>query len=98
MEAVTGWDFADGAWLGAPTGLIRKDNSIKPSYEALYRLIHEEWTTKKEAVTDADGMVQFDGYRGSYELECEGAAGSFQWGKNPGTVPVVFGGTPVTAG
>ena len=98
VEAVTGWDFADGAWLGAPTGLIRKDNSIKPSYEALYRLIHEEWTTKKEAVTDADGMVQFDGYRGSYELECEGAAGSFQWGKNPGTVPVVFGGTPVTAG
>lgn len=34
-EAITNWDFSDGCWLKAPTGLIREDNSVKPSYEML---------------------------------------------------------------
>ena len=42
VEAITGWDFADGAWLNAPSGLLRADNSPKPSYRELQRLIHEE--------------------------------------------------------
>ena len=35
VEAFTTWDFEDGAWLGAPSGLVHKDGTPKPSYEAL---------------------------------------------------------------
>ena len=41
VSAVTSWDFADGGWLGAPSGLIRKDNSCKPAYDMLMRLKKE---------------------------------------------------------
>ena len=41
VSAVTNWDFADGGWLGAPSGLIRKDNSSKPAYDMLMKLKKE---------------------------------------------------------
>jgi len=68
VEAVTGWDFADGAWLHAPSGVVREDNSIKPAYRELKRLIHEEWTSAGVLRTDADGMAQLSGYRGEYVI------------------------------
>ena len=40
VQAITTWDFNDGCWLRAPSGLVREDNSPKPAYEALKRLIH----------------------------------------------------------
>lgn len=68
VEAVTGWDFADGAWLNAPSGVIRKDNSVKPSYDMLKHLIKEEWSTNCELMTDAEGFVIIEGFKGDYEL------------------------------
>ena len=68
VEAITGWDFADGAWLHAPSGLVREDNSIKPSYLKLKSLIHDTWTTKGSAVTDENGAFVLEGYKGDYEL------------------------------
>ena len=61
VTAITNWDFADGAWLNAPSGLIRKDNSLKPSYNALYDLIHKEWHTNLNAKTDENGFVELVG-------------------------------------
>ena len=52
VEAITGWDFADGAWLHAPSGLIREDNTLKPAYHELKRLIHKEWHTEDTLKTD----------------------------------------------
>ncbi len=72
VEAITGWDFADGAWLGAPSGLIRKDNSIKPSYNELKRLIHEEWHSEGCGKTDEAGIVVLSGFKGEYEIEIDG--------------------------
>lgn len=77
VEALTGWDFADGAWLGAPTGLIRKDNSLKPSYKALHDLIHGEWATREEGLTSPEGGFSFEGYRGTYEVVCQGKTRTF---------------------
>ena len=57
VEAITGWDFADGAWLNAPSGVIRKDNSIKPAYTMLKDLIKKEWWTDYEVCTDEHGYV-----------------------------------------
>ncbi len=72
VEGITGWDFADGAWLNAPSGVIRKDNSTKPSYDMLKHLIKEEWNTKGEVCTDEEGFVLLEGFLGEYELEYAG--------------------------
>ena len=72
VEAITGWDFADGAWLGAPSGLIRKDNTTKPAYQDLKRLIHEEWNTEGELRTDEYGNVTLSGFKGEYEITLQG--------------------------
>ena len=70
VEAVTGWDFADGAWLHAPSGLIHQDNTVKPSYNTLKHLIKEEWTTDVTLKTDENGYVDLNGFRGIYEVVC----------------------------
>lgn len=69
VHAITGWDFTDGAWLGAPSGVLRKDNSVKPVYERLLKLIKDEWWTVCEVCTDENGMVQAEGFKGDYILE-----------------------------
>ena len=69
VTAITNWDFADGAWLNAPSGLIRKDNSLKPSYNALYDLIHKEWHTSLTVKTDENGFAEVEGFKGTYSAK-----------------------------
>lgn len=38
VTAITQWDFVDGSWLNAPSGVIRTDGSCKPSYEVMKRI------------------------------------------------------------
>lgn len=90
VEAVTGWDLADGAWLHAPSGLIRMDNSVKPSYLALQKLVKEEWTTDVTLTTDENGCIELDGYRGTYEATCGDRTASFVLGKNTGNIAVTI--------
>ena len=78
VEAITSWDFIDGCWLGAPSGLIRRDGSEKPAYEALDRLIHTEWETHETILTDAQGFVSFVGFRGDYRLSMEGRSSTLR--------------------
>lgn len=82
VEAITGWDFADGAWLGAPSGLIRKDNTTKPAYHELKRLIHEEWHTEDELRTDANGNITLEGFKGEYEITLQGKTINFKLNEN----------------
>ena len=90
VEAITGWDFADGAWLGAPSGVIRKDNSVKASYEMLRKLIHEEWHTAGSCRTDENGWVEVEGFKGSYRMTAQGASAEFELGKAADTDRVVL--------
>lgn len=82
VGAITGWDFADGAWLNAPSGLLRADNTEKPSYKTLKKLISEEWTTDTAFVTDENGMALIEGFRGEYEISVSGQTGSFVLSKD----------------
>jgi hypothetical protein len=66
VEAIVWWDLSDsGAWLKG-AGLLRADLSPKPVYEALKRLIHEEWRTAVQGRTDENGVFRFSGFFGSY--------------------------------
>lgn len=77
VTAISNWDYGDGAWLNAPSGVIRKDGSLKPSYERLHHLIKEEWHTFLSLTTDANGYVEVTGFKGEYEADVNGSKGKF---------------------
>jgi len=67
VKAISWWDFADGMWLGAPSGVVRKDGSLKPVYHKMKDLV-KEWSTEYETMTDEYGGFTLSGYKGSYEI------------------------------
>ena len=77
VEAITTWDHTDGAWLGAPSGVLRQDNSIKPAHEALHKLIKGDWWTDETLTTDEHGELSLTGFLGDYELSADGLCASF---------------------
>ena len=80
VEAITWWDLSDHqAWQGAPAGLVRKDMSPKPAYEALMRLVKGEWWTAPTTLrTDAAGRAEFHGFLGPYAAEAAGRRARFR--------------------
>lgn len=79
MAAITWWDFSDrSAWQGAPAGLVRKDMSPKPAYEALMGLVKGQWWTGPLHLgTDAAGKVNYRGYLGEYCVKTEAGNANF---------------------
>lgn len=78
VEAITWWDFVDGDWQGAPAGLVRKDLTPKPAYDALLALIkHDWWTGPLTLRTDAHGQATFRGFLGDYRLVAGDQQGTF---------------------
>ena len=89
IKAITGWDFADGAWLNAPSGLITKDNRCKPVYNKLLSLVKGEWWTKDEVIhTNSDGIVNIKGTKGTYGID--GAEGVIKISSEPSNVTVTI--------
>lgn len=75
VEAITWWDFMDGAWQGAPAGLVRADISPKPAYDRLLDLVRRDWWTDRlEARTDSQGRCVIRGFAGSYRVRTTAAA------------------------
>ena len=73
VEAITWWDMSDGAWLNAPAGLLRRDQSPKPAYDALLSLIKGEWWLSPTTMTtDEHGQLTVSGFAGTYELTIDG--------------------------
>lgn len=68
VQAITTWDFKDGAWLKAPSGYLREDNSRKPSYEMLKDLVKREWWTDTTEMTDSDGWATVEAFKGRYVI------------------------------
>jgi GH35 family endo-1,4-beta-xylanase len=70
VQSINYWGLTDdGAWLGAPVGLVRKDGSRKPSYDALESLIKGEWWLPPTPMrTDAIGRVVVRGFFGDYTV------------------------------
>lgn len=77
VKAITGWDFADGAWLKAPSGIVRVDNSIKPVYNELKNMIHNEWSTEITVHTDENGYAEIEGFKGEYKAQINDMSGEF---------------------
>jgi GH35 family endo-1,4-beta-xylanase len=69
VAAITWWDFSDkNSWRHAPAGLIHKDMSPKPAYDALKKLIKEDWATNTTLKTGSSGTAQLRAFRGEYRF------------------------------
>jgi GH35 family endo-1,4-beta-xylanase len=68
VQAITWWDLQDGAWQGAPSGLLRADLTPKPAYDRLMKLIHQTWWTRASLSSDRNGTCAFRGFLGDYEV------------------------------
>ena len=89
IKAITGWDFADGAWLNAPSGLVTVDNRRKPAYDKLLSLVKGEWWTKDQTIkTNSEGIVKVSGTKGTYEIE--GCNGIITLGDEPSNTTVIL--------
>jgi GH35 family endo-1,4-beta-xylanase len=73
VEAITWWDFQDGAWQGAPAGLVRADLTPKPVYERLMALVKGRWWTSVDLETGPDGAARFRGFLGDYRIAVSAA-------------------------
>lgn len=65
------WNFTDRrAWLGAPVGVLRRDGSRKPSFDALDKLINEKWRTRGTFETDNNGKITIsNAFEGEYAIK-----------------------------
>jgi len=70
VQSITYWGMGDAhAWLGAPAGLVRADNTPKPAYVALRDMIRGEWwLDETPARTDDQGRLEIGGFAGTYEI------------------------------
>lgn len=69
VEAITWWGLNDGGWLNAPSGLLRIDQSEKPAFKVLEKLISQDWWMKPTKLTTDDaGRLRFSGCPGEYTI------------------------------
>lgn len=90
VKAITAWDFADGMWLNAPSGIIRKDGTVKPVYNMLKELIHSEWSTDITDSADSEGKLVLEGFKGEYEFEINGKKYSAVVGDDTPEQPIIL--------
>lgn len=80
ITGITWWNLPDDGILTTKrkagdenmpsAGLIDKNYKEKKAYQALYRLIHNEWITESIAQIN-NGVLEFDGFYGIYNIEFE---------------------------
>ena len=63
----------DGLWLNAPSGILDVNSDPKPVYHALHKKIKGEWWMNEQAfVSDENGCVTVEGFKGDYLAVCDG--------------------------
>jgi endo-1,4-beta-xylanase len=92
VQVVNYWGLTDaGAWLGAPTGLLRADGSRKPAYDALHGLIRGAWWLgPTTARTDGSGHLVVEGFAGDYAITADGLAGAVSLPLGPSTAAAML--------
>jgi GH35 family endo-1,4-beta-xylanase len=78
VEGIIYWDLCDSVSWVRNGGLTRPNLEPKPAYERLSKLINEEWLTEGSGTTDKNGMLEFAGFYGTYEIRIPSLGESFQ--------------------
>jgi len=64
VEGFFFWGFMESAI----TWHERSAHDVKPVFDRVRKLLHDEWMTRKTLTTDSDGIVRFRGFFGDYAL------------------------------
>jgi endo-1,4-beta-xylanase len=69
VEAILLWGFgADTHWLGPDAALMSADGTLTAAGSRMSHLLREEWTTRGDGVSAADGRFAFRGFYGTYTV------------------------------
>ena len=69
VEAILLWGFgALTHWLGPDAALMNADGTLTAAGSRISHLLREEWTTRGNGVSAADGQLAFRGFYGRYTL------------------------------
>lgn len=80
VEAIQYWNLVDGYAAFAPLGdmtagenyyhggLFRFDMTPKPAYHTIRDLFENQWHTSETCLSGCDGIAEFDGFYGEYEV------------------------------
>jgi len=90
VEAITTWSGGDDAWLHAPAGFLRTDNSEKPFFKAISEKINNEWRSEITAKTDAAGIIKLEGFKGGYNVSSAGKTANFDLNGKNSSVEITF--------
>lgn len=83
IDTIIYWDFADGYSFGSSLGdfntmnnarrggLLNFDCSEKLSYKVLDDLINKQWKTNFTTQINGDGVIEFNGFYGNYDIVIE---------------------------
>ena len=78
VESITYWNFHDGLWLNAPSGLLTKNCDPKPAYNELHKRIKGDWYSgEQKIISNQQGFIDFTGIKGDYAAVCEDREISF---------------------
>ena len=77
VNAISWWNLVDDTAVKGEdkwsAGLVRRDFSPKPAFEALDRLINHDWKTQVTARSGAAGEAAFRGFHGNYTVTVQAA-------------------------
>ena len=81
------WGITDeGAWLGAPSGLLRRDGSRKPSYDALPASSRGSGGWRRRPRPDGRlGPARLRGFAGEYRVTAGSAESTVTIGRDAPT-------------
>jgi GH35 family endo-1,4-beta-xylanase len=69
VQAIMLWGFgARTHWMGPDAALMNADGTLTPAGSRISHLLRDEWSTRGNGVTGADGRLAFRGFYGSYAL------------------------------
>ncbi len=68
VESILQWDFCDSWAYNAGAGIISENKIPKIAADSLYHLIHEQWSTDIQDTTNNQGLLEFKGFYGDYEV------------------------------
>jgi GH35 family endo-1,4-beta-xylanase len=76
VDAVMLWGFgATTHWMGPDAALMNADGTLNAAGSRISHLLRDEWSTRGDTVTGADGRLAFRGFYGTYAINVRAPGG-----------------------
>ncbi len=90
VDGILMWGFWEGANWIRQSSIYRRDWTATPAARAYRDLVFNQWWTKTDAKTGANGQCRVRGFYGKYAVTCEGQTKEVTLSKDKGSVSLHF--------